>query len=141
LHQFAATPLIREAAAEIDKTLSDNPGLKVAVGPSAGAAVFDAENLRVIPVFRGNPLPIDSSAWMLFEANGISDEIVRHAIRECRVALWLLPSGSPFVKISHYDGRNIYSPEMLADFHATYMKQISGRVFDQWRCRRHNDDR
>jgi hypothetical protein len=136
LHKFATTPLIREAAAEIDNVLSDNPDLKVAVGPSAGTAPFEAENLRVLPVFRGNPLPIDTTAWMTSEADGVSDEVVKRAIVECRVDLWLLPSGAPFVAISHLDGRNIYSAEVLADFRATYTKQLSGRVFDQWRCTR-----
>jgi hypothetical protein len=137
-HIFANSRLVREGVAEIERTLDDNPGLKVAVGP--GAASFDAEGLRVIPVFRGNPLPIDSTAWMDFEQQGISDEIVRRAITECRVDLWLLPSGTPFLKISHYNGRSIYSPEVLADFHATYIKQLPGRVFDQWKCERHDDD-
>jgi hypothetical protein len=137
LRRFADTPLVSEAMAEIEGALKENPGLKIAVGPGSGS--FDAQMLRVIPVFHGNPLPIDSSAWLDLEADGISDEIVRRAIRECRVDLWLLPSGAPFVTISHYHGRNIYSEEVLADFHAAYMKQVSGRVFDQWRCKRRND--
>jgi hypothetical protein len=137
LHKFAETPLVGEAVAEIDRALDDNPGLKVAVGP--GAASFDAQSLRVIPVFRGNPLPIDSSSWSTFEPTGISDEILRRAISECRVDMWLLPSGSPFVMISHLNGRNIYSADVLADFTATYMKQLSGRAFDQWICQRHDD--
>jgi len=140
LHQFAATPLIREAAAEIDKTLSDNPGVKVAVGPSAGAALFDAENLRVIPVFRGNPLPIDSTSWMGLVRNGVSDQIVRRAIRECHVDLWLLPSDGPFVVISHLDGEDIYSDEVRADFLSTCERERLGRVFDQWRCKRHEEN-
>ena len=134
LHKFAKTPLVTEGIAEIVTTLDENPDLKVAVGP--GAASFDAQSLRVIPVFRGNRLPIDSSAWLDLETEGISDQIVRRAIRECRVDLWLLPSGAPFVEISHYHRGNIYSEEVLADFHATYVKQLSGRVFDQWRCKR-----
>jgi hypothetical protein len=138
LHKFAKTPLVTEGIAEIVTTLDENPGLKVAVGP--GAASFDAQSLRVIPIFRGNRLPIDSSAWLDLEAEGISDQIVRRAIRECRVDLWLLPSGAPFVEISHYHRGNIYSEEVLADFHATYVKQLSGRVFDQWRCKRDDDD-
>jgi hypothetical protein len=134
LHKLSDTALVSEGEAEIDKALDDNLGLKVAVGP--GAASFDAGELHVLPVFRGNPLPIDSTAWMEFEADGISDEIVKRAIRECRVDLWLLPSVAPFVLVSHYDGRNIYSPEVLADFRDTYEKQRSGRVFDQWICKR-----
>ena len=137
LGRFADTPLVGEGAAEIDRALNDNPGLKVAVGP--GVASFDAQNLRVIPVFHGNPLPIDSSSWITFEPNGISDEILRRAVRECRVDLWLLPSGAPFVTVSHLDGKNIYSAEVFADFNATYHKQISGRIFDQWICKRHDD--
>jgi hypothetical protein len=135
LRIFAQTPLVSEALAEIDKTLTDNPSLKIAVGP--GAESFDAQSLRVIPVFRGNPLPIDSGSWMAFELVGVNDEVIRRAIRECRIDVWLLPLGAPFVTISHLDGRNIYSAEMLADFYATYVKQVSGRVFDQWRCKRH----
>ena len=133
LHRFGETPLVTDGIAEIDTTLDENPGLQVAVGP--GAASFDAQSLRVIPVFRGNRLPIDSSAWFDLEAEGISEQIVRRAIRECRVDLWLLPSGAPFVTISHYHGRNIYSEEVLADFYATYVNHFSGRVFDQWRCK------
>jgi len=136
LHIFAQTPLVNEAAAEIERALDDNPGLKVAVGP--GDSSFDAQRLRVIPVFRGNPLPIDSDAWMTSEADGVSDEVVKRAITECRVDLWLLPTGAPFVDISHLNGRNIFSAEVLADFHATYTKQISGRILDQWQCKRHN---
>lgn len=133
-HIFAEAPLVREAAAEVDRALDENPALKVAVGP--GSVSYDAEALRVIPVFRGNPMPIDSTAWMTFEADGVSNEVVRRAITECRVDLWLLPSVATFVVISHLDGRNIFSPEVLSDFHATYMKQMSGRIFDQWRCKR-----
>jgi len=96
--------------------------------------------LRVIPVFRGNPLPIDSFSWMAPKVSGVSDEVIRHAVRECRVDLWLLPTGAPFVTISHLDGNNVFSANVLADFKATYVKQMSGRVFDQWRCKRHDDD-
>jgi hypothetical protein len=126
LHRFADTPRVIEAVAEIDRALDDNPGLKVAVGP--GTASFDVQKLRVIPVFRGNPLPMDPSAWMDLEANGISDQLIRRAIRECRVDMWLLPSGAPFVMIGHYHGENIYSAAVLADFHATYMKRLRGPV-------------
>jgi hypothetical protein len=138
LRIIAETPLVSEGTAEINRALDENPGLRVAVGP--GAESFDAQSLRVIPVFRGNPLPIDSSAWIGYEGVGISDQIVRRAIRECRVDLWLLPSGGPFVAISHLNGRNLYSAEVLRDFQATYVKQISGRVYDQWRCKRHDGD-
>jgi hypothetical protein len=45
-----------------------------------------------------------------------------------------------FVAISHLDGKkNVFSAKVLADFEATYVKQMSGRVFDQWRCRPHED--
>ena len=90
----------------------------------------------MIPVFRGNPLPIDSYTWMVLKLNGVSEESVRRAIRECRVDIWLLPTEAPFVTISHLDGSNIYSAEVLADFYAAYGKQASGRIFDQWRCKR-----
>jgi hypothetical protein len=133
----ADAPLVLEGLAEIDKALDDNPGLKVAVGPGIGS--FDAHRLRVIPVFRGNPLPIDSTAWVNLKLDGVSDEIVRRVVRACRVDLFLMPSDAPFVTISHHDGKNIYSAEVLADFQATYIKQLSGRVFDQWRCNRDDD--
>jgi hypothetical protein len=137
IQRFAEAPLVNEGVAEIERVLADNPGLKVAVGP--GRASFEAETLRVIPVFHGNPLPIDAAVWMNLEAEGVSDDIIRRAITECRVDLWLLPAGDPFFKISHYNGRNIFSSEVLSDFHATYVKQGSGRIFDQWRCRRDDE--
>jgi hypothetical protein len=137
LHRFDDTPLVTEGIAEIDKVLDENPGLRVAVGPGAGAGSFDAQALRVIPVFRGNPLPVDSFSWMAPEISGVSDEVIRRAVTECRVDLWLLPKGAPFVTISHLDGKNVYSAKVLADFEATYVRQISGRVFDQWKCKPH----
>jgi len=137
LSGFAKTALVTQGIAEVNRALDDNPGGTVAVGP--GRTSFDAHMLRVIPVFRGNPLPIDSTAWLDLEADGISDEVIRRAITECRVDLWLLPSSRPFVTLSHYHGRNIYSKAVLADFYATYEKQLSGRVFDQWRCKRGDD--
>jgi len=135
---FADTALVREVATEIDIAFDDNPGLKIAVGP--GAATFNADRLGVIAVFRGNPLPIDSTAWMTSEADGVIEDIVKRAITECRVDLWLLPTGYPLVVLSHLDGKNIFSAEVLADFHATYTKARSGRIFDQWRCTRHRDN-
>jgi hypothetical protein len=128
---------VRAATSEIDRALEENPKLKVAIGP--GEAAFYAEGLRVIPVFRGNPLPLDTTAWMTSEGDGVSDEVVKRAISECRVDLWLVPSGDPFVHISHLNNRNIYSSEVLADFQATYTKQASGPLFDRWRCTRRAD--
>ncbi len=138
LRIFGEAPLIREATAEIERTLDDNPGLKVAVGP--GAEFYSAQYLRVIPVFRGNPLPINSTSWMDLVRNGVSDQIVRRAIRECHVDLWLLPSGAPFVMMSHLDGKDIFSEQLRADFYDTYERRLSGRVFDQWRCKRREDN-
>jgi hypothetical protein len=137
LNRFADASLVTQGIVEINRALDENSGLTVAVGPGAGA--FDAHRLRVIPVFRGNPLPIDSTAWLDLEADGISDEVIRRAIQECRIDLWLLPSNAPFVTMSHYHEGNIYSKEVLADFHAIYEKQLSGLVFDQWRCKRAYD--
>ena len=122
LNRFADTPFVTQGIVEINRALDKNPGLTVAVGPGGGS--FDAHRLRVLPVFRGNPLPIDSTAWLDLEADGISNKVIRRAIQECRVDLWLLPSNAPFVTISHYHGGNIYSKEVLADFHATYEKQL-----------------
>jgi hypothetical protein len=138
LYTFAEAPLMSEGIAEIERVLHDNQDLKVAVGP--GAASTDVESLRVIPVFRGNPLPIDSTAWMAFEADGVSDEVIKRAITECRVNLWLLPSGKPFVMMSHFNGENIFSPEAREDFDTTYTKEVAGPIFDQWRCKRKDAD-
>jgi hypothetical protein len=137
LNRFADASLVTQGIVEINRAHDENPGLTVAVGPGEGS--FDAQRLRVIPVFNGNPLPVDSTAWLDLEADGISDEVIKRAIKECRVDLWLLPSNTPFVTMSHYHGGNIYSKEVLGDFHATYEKQLSGRVFDQWRCNRDDD--
>jgi hypothetical protein len=139
LQRVAEAPLVSEGIAEIDRALDENPGLKVAVGPGAAPfASFDAQSLRVLPVFRGNPLPIDPYSWMFWKLNGASEEmVVGRAIRRCRVDLWLLPSAAPFVMTSHYDGSEIFSPEVRGEFYDTYEKQRSGRVFDQWRCNGH----
>jgi hypothetical protein len=50
----------------------------------------------------------------------------------------LLPSSTPFVTASHYHGGNIYSKEVLADSRCRE-KQLSGRVFGEWRCKGYDD--
>ena len=47
-------------------------------------------------------------AWMTFEPMGISDQIVRRAIRECRVDPGFIPSVAGRLSwISHLDEKNI----------------------------------
>lgn len=133
LEDYRGAPYLREGIAEIEGVLHEYPGLKIAVGP--GDAPVDVQRLRVIPVFRGNPLPIDSSSWGTFGPDGVSDVGVRKAVTECRVDLWLLPRDSPFFEGSD---PNIFSPAVLADFHATYEKVSSGQIFDQWKCKPHS---
>jgi hypothetical protein len=129
---FADSHRVYQGITEVNRALATNPGLKISVGP--GHAKFNAEWLHVLTVFRGNPLPIDSIAWEDYVRDHLSDAVVRRAIRDCRVDLWLLPTGAPFVKRSTYDGREIYPPDVLAEFHATYRLVKTGAVFDEWRC-------
>jgi hypothetical protein len=134
LYSFAETPRLRQATAEIDRALSDNPGKTMAVGP--GSAAIDLQRLRVVPVFHGNPLPIDSSAWMTFQADGVSDVAVRRAIADCRVEFWLLPTRDPFVMKNGYNGREEFPADVQRVFHANYALYRSGKYFDEWRCSR-----
>ena len=139
LNRFKDAPLVNAAIAEINKSLAENPGLKIAVGP--GEASFDAERLRVIPVFRGNPLPFDSSAWDGLRGDGISEEPLRRKIGQCPVDLWLLPANAPFLTRSLYSGERIYSTDLLREFHANFELQHSGQIFDQWRCNHGSSER
>ena len=134
LSQFARAPLVQIATDEINNALDHNPGLRVAVGPGTSPG-FDAMKLRVIPVFHGNPLPVDTFVWMDADLAGVSDRIVSGLLRECRVDIWLLPVGIPFLLEGYFPGRNLFSDDVLTDFYESYDKQEgSGRVFDQWRC-------
>lgn len=132
---FANAPLVRQGIAEIDRAMADNPGVTFAVGP--GDAPFDAQMLRVIPVFHGNPLPIDSSTWKEYESDGVSDESIRRVIAGCRIDLWLLPGHKPFVFQPFGGPDDTYSDDIRALFHANYALWKSGRIFDEWRCTHH----
>jgi hypothetical protein len=81
----------------------------------------------------GNPLPLDKTSWMTSEGNGVSDGVVKRAITECRVDVWLMPSGDPFVHMSHLTNRNIYSAEVLVTF-TPPIRSACGPLFDRWRC-------
>jgi hypothetical protein len=135
LRNFSSLPLHRAAIAEIGKALDDNPGVRIAVGPGI-TGDFDPTFLRVIPVFRGNPLPVDTMGWMDFEHGGASDDVVRKAVAECRVDLWLVPTGTAFTTINLYSGTALFSDAVRAAFHATYQQESSGQIFDLWRCKR-----
>jgi len=119
LHYLADSTVVQPGVAEIDRALDANPGVTLAVG---GSAASYAARLRVIPVFRGNPLPLDSTAWNALQA-------MPRVIRECRVGLWLLPANTPL-------DDDFLPSDDLATFHAHYTLQKAGQVFDQWRCTR-----
>ena len=117
--------------AEIDQTLSANPGLRVAVGP--GLSSFFAQGLEVIPVFRGNPLPIDTSAWMNLRMNGVNDQAVLNLIKKCPVDIWLIPNWKPFSDYYNYT-EEVYPKAVIDAFHESLELRASGKVFDQWWC-------
>jgi hypothetical protein len=128
LQSFADTTQLRRGIAEIDQAVHDNPAMSLAVGP--GLDPYDTLlGLRVIPVFRGSPLPIDNAAWMTFQSDGVDDAVVRHALTICRVGRWLLPS-EPFAS-------DAYSNAVRAAFRANYSLWKPGRVFNEWRCSHH----
>ena len=117
----------QSATDEINKVLDHNPGLRIAIGPSDATLGFNAAALRVIPVFRGNPLPFDATTWGDRSLAGISDRVISELVRGCPTDLWLFPSGTPF-------GKYLVSDVVMADFYLNYKKEGSGQVFDRWRC-------
>ena len=126
---------VRIGLAEIENALRDKPFLKIAVGPGESVA---AQELRVIPVFHGNPLPIDSSAWMEFDADGVSEERIISVLETCQVDLWLMPKGPPFSMGGQFSGPHktqLFSPAIREGFRASYVKIRSGQVFDTWGCK------
>ena len=131
VHTFAEAAVVNEGVAEIDQTLSANPGLRVAVGP--GLSSFFAEGLEAIPVFRGNPLPIDTSAWMNLRMNGVNDQAVLNLIKKCAVDIWLIPNWKPFSDYYNYT-EEVYPKVVIDAFHKSFELRASGKVFDQWWC-------
>jgi hypothetical protein len=127
-HKWLAT---QSATDEINKVINHNSDLRIAIGPSDSSPGFMATALRVIPVFRGNPLPVDGYTWSEGYIAGLSDRVVRELVRGCRVDVWLFPLGTtPFLL-----RKGLFSDAVLADFRANYTQEGSGQVFDRWRCR------
>jgi hypothetical protein len=133
---YRNAPLLRAAVSEIRDALDNNPGLTIAVGPATGSH-FALSNLEVVPVFFGNPLPIDTASWMTFQSFGVGNNMVLRILSECRVDLLLIPTGVPLTSTNLFNGTELFSREVRDQFDASYLKYRSGRVFDQWKCRKH----
>ena len=126
LRQFSDAPLVRQAIAEIDAEMRRHPGATLEVGPGP------LHDLRVIPVFRGSPLPIDYESWADLNAGGVDPALLRKAIADCRVDYWLMPAGEE-VFSSPFDP-GLFPADFIADFHRQYRKEGSSGIFDRWRC-------
>jgi hypothetical protein len=130
---FRRAPYLRTAAIEIANALDEHPGVTIAVGPGEVADV-DPAALRVLPVFRGNPLPIDPVTWTEYANDGVGDEIVRKILRECRADIWLFPRDGALQSKSYYTGRRMFTDATIRTFHDNYKLIATGRVFEQWQC-------
>jgi hypothetical protein len=126
LHMFSSAPLAEEGIAEINQSLAANPALKMALGP--GDAPFMVEGLEVIPVFHGNPLPIDTAAWMTIGSDGASERNLIDLIASCPVDVWLIPGTMPFGNAA------LFPPPVVAAFETNFHQVRTGRVFSEWRC-------
>jgi hypothetical protein len=124
--QYKEAPNLWRARAQIDAEMKAHPGKLLQIGPGRYA------DLRVIPVFHGNPLAIDSETWYDLRMGGIDEDIVRRLIRTCRMDTWMHPANGP---IFHENNEpKLYSPEFIAEFRAHYREEISGGVLNPWRC-------
>jgi hypothetical protein len=124
---------LRPAISEIYSILDEHQSLTAAIGPGLSPN-FDATSLRVIPVFRDNPLPIDPVTLSDYAAENVAihDEAVRKILRECRVDLWLFPRNAAF--ISPF-GEPMLTDALMRDFHDSYTMVESDKTFEQWQCR------
>jgi hypothetical protein len=113
--------------------MRNNPGLRVAIGPGADRG-YALTFLRVLPVFAGNPLPIDPGAWMDLQYSGVDPMAVRRALLPCRVDVWLIPTMEPFTMRSLYTNQPLFSPYAVFTFHAAYAPDPPGQYFQAWRC-------
>jgi len=131
---YLEAPQVRAAVAEVEAAIAANPGLKIAVGPGDGPG-FDVMLLRVIPVFRGNPMPLDPTTWEFLQSTGASEAEIVPAIRGCRVDLWLFARDAAFVATNYQTLTPMFSDETRTIFRAAYRRDHAGEVFEQWRCR------
>jgi hypothetical protein len=132
LRDFATTPAIEQATAEIDAVLASHPHVTTALGPGANPG-FDVSYLRIIPVFKGSPLPIDPVTWTDRQAiaDRGRDAAARKLIRECRVDMWLIPRGDP---VETDPGTAMFADDVAREFLSTYELTETGAEFQQWRC-------
>jgi hypothetical protein len=132
LRNYGTAPVVRQAIAEINAVLAAHPGVSVALGPGFNANI-DEGALRVIPVFEGNPPPIDPVTWK-DEQFGYGSErvaVARKILRECKIDLWLIPRGVPFASLPD---QAMFTGDVLRDFLDNYRLEAAGPQFELWQC-------
>ncbi len=117
---------VRQARAQIAAYMAAHPDRTLEVGPGA------LHDLRVMPVFRGDPLPIDGQTWADLKSGGVSEALPRATIESCRVDDWLMPAKEPIFRAEY--GPLPFSPGFYEEFRRHYRKEDAGEIFDRWSC-------
>jgi hypothetical protein len=124
-HYLQATK-IRMASEEIVSVIHAYPGLKVGVAPP------DPLNMRIIPIFHGNPFLIDPVAWDDYQRAGTSEAIISNILDQCLIDMWLVPKD--YEKLQAVYTETFLSSGISDHFNRHYKFVASGRIFDEWRC-------
>ncbi|GAA3764178.1 hypothetical protein [Terriglobus aquaticus] len=126
---------------------ADHPGDTLQVGVSGGHE-YTLTRLRYLYVMRGQPLFTDPNAQAERDGSHVPfSPAVLHALADCTISLWLIPSSSepPFSMGGGYASAASGTAGLLTDphlypqpwpdiFQQHYHRVVKSRYFDLWAC-------
>jgi hypothetical protein len=113
---------------ELLKTYPDAP-----MGISDDAHYADSY-YRVLNVFNGAPLPFDPGAWMDMAFGGVPETPVLNLFNNCKIPVWIIPSGDPFSMPNWYTHHPMFSTALQKKFVDSYTLAFSTAHYNVWKC-------
>jgi hypothetical protein len=132
---------IESATKELDAISARYRGKTIAMGYSEARNAdenYQLTYLKPLLYASGRTNFVDAPALMDMELAGLPFPKAAIAkLRSQEIGVFVVPKvGRPFMKASWYNGRDIFSDEFRAAFHANYTKQEDRQYFAVWVARR-----
>ena len=138
---FAEADRHSGAAGDVIQAMDRFPGRTLGVGvggntPVSLTASYRPTFVRPIPVFAGSPYFISPVMAMEQKFSGKTfGEKKIAALRECRIAVWLIPAGElPFRMYNYFTGEFAFPPAVMTAFDENYRHEGKIGRFDVWVC-------
>jgi hypothetical protein len=119
---------------DVENILKDHPDAEFGVSDSDGR--YRDSFYRVLGVFQGGQLHLDSAAWIDLALAGIPGSVAARTLENCAVRTWVLPLGEPFALLSTYGtGEPVFSDEFREEFHSNYRLVQEDDFYQVWACK------